>query len=40
MTLCNFKQANLGVTRFQKQSVKTFGESSNDKVGPEAMKHV
>ncbi len=34
MTLCNFKQASLGVTRFQKQSVKMLGESSDIRLAP------
>ncbi len=40
MQLQASKQASLGVTRFKKQSVKTSGESLDDKVGPKTTKHV
>ncbi len=37
---CNSKMASLDATWTKEQNVKTDGESLDDKVGPETMKHV
>jgi hypothetical protein len=35
MIVCNSRQASLGATKMKEQSVKTFGELSNDKGQPQ-----
>jgi hypothetical protein len=40
MTICNFKQASLITTWFNKQSFRKTNELSNDKADPKTMKCV